>query len=203
MKEENVRLALHHALQWRGWAPYHPTDARKCPHCYRLIIPPTAGRADTTARHYTLAIPDVHIEVKDCKGQSFPFSEISGDQRKFLEKKDEHAWICIGKIVPMGSKETIDSIYVIPWKEWWRMENDMILLKDSNSIPYDYKLYEKKPSIQAPDLVSRFPKYALEYRDGDWHFRDDHPLAVQAEIEVPYHKRAKQNEKKEVVPNIN
>ena len=190
MKESDVRLHLHHALQWRGWSPFHHTDGRKCPHCYRTILPTVAGRADTIAKHYTVTAPDSYIEVKDCKDTAFAFSEISEDQRKFLSAKGS-SYICIGRIVPMGTKTTIHSIYVIPWDLWKKMEEEITLLLQDRSVPYDYQLYTNRVAARGPDLVTRFSKYALEKRDGNWHFKDDHPLAVQGEIETPHFMREK------------
>jgi hypothetical protein len=196
MKEKDIReKGLNHALMWRNWRPLHWQDGRAypCQHCHKtnILTPQHPGRSDTLAIRGDAS---AFIEVKDCKEKAFAFSEISSDQRKYLDdaaKDDIPTYICIGKIVPMGSKERIHSIYVIPWKKWVLMETEMILILESGSIPYDYSLYEKKPAVRCSDLVTRFKEYALEYRDGDWHFPDIHPLAVQPEVEVPWHMRKK------------
>ncbi len=196
MKEVDIRLALHHALQWRGWSPKHWQDGRyivcsKCGH-KGVMKPDKKGRADTKAEHYSLPVLDTWIEVKDCKDTAFAFSEISEEQRTFL---DEHhgSYICIGRIVPKGeTKTTIHSIYVIPWGIWKALEAEVDLLTGGKSIPYDYTLYTNKVEVKCTDMVSRFPMWKLERRDDGWHFKDTHPLAVQDEIETPHYMREKE-----------
>jgi len=168
----------------------------ECNHCHKmtLVLPQVSGRADTNARHFILA-EEAEIEVKDVRGTSFAFSEIKENQRKFLTKHED-SYICVGKIVAVGSRETIHSIFVIPWKKWVAMESELILILESGSLPYSYALYEKKPVVRTADLVTRFAQYALEYRDGDWHIPDGHPLAIHPEVMIPWHQR---NQMKEVV----
>jgi hypothetical protein len=193
MKESNVRNSVKEAMWERGWGAMHFTDARmvSCQHCHKMTLatPPIKGRSDLVAPHYTLNEPTAYVEVKDCKGTAFDFDEISPDQREYLDKH-ENSWIAIGRIVPLGStKTTIHSIFVIPWKEWKLTEETITLLTGKKSLPYSYVLYEKKPIIQQPDLATRFKRYELEWGDGEWHFGEDHPLAVM-KVKNPLHRRA-------------
>jgi hypothetical protein len=189
MKESDIRLALHHALQWRGYWPYHHQDARYCPRCHAIITPEVVGRPDTEARHP--AFPTALIEVKAVKSteKSFAFDAITPEQREYLSSwanEGGESYICLGKIVPMGSKEKIHQILVIPWLEWLEIED-----AHDKSIPWDYGLYEKQPSLpRQNDLMSLiYPAWELVRNANDWHLQRGHPLSVCREVEVPFYKR--------------
>lgn len=162
-------------------------------HCRKptLMTPNMKGRPDTKGEHFVLPLPDVWVEVKDCKETAFAFSEISEDQRKFLDGK-ANSYLCIGRIVPLGSKKTIHSIFVIPWAIWKALEWEVETLTGSKSIPYDYSLYTNKVEVKCTDLVTRFPMWRLVRENGDWHFQNTHPLAVMPEIETPHFMREKE-----------
>ena len=199
MKEVDIRNELHHALQWRGWTPKHWQDGRyivceKCGH-RGVLKPNVAGRPDTKGEHYSIAVPDAWIEVKAVRGTAFPFSDIRPEQRAYLSdrvERGEQAFLCLGKIMPMGdTRETIASIYVIPWLLWLKAENDAKSLIGAVSIPYNYILYTNKVEVRQPDIVTRFHRYGLERRNRGWHFEEDHPLAVQPEVDIPFFMRNK------------
>ena len=189
MNEASIRLQLHHALQWLGYWPYHHQDARYCPRCHNIITPEVIGRPDTEARHPTH--PTVLIEVKAVKGLAFPFSEITPEQRKYLsswENEEGKSYLCLGKIVPIGSKTRIDSIVVIPWRMWLDVEKIF-----DKSVPYDRLYYTNKLRSNESTIVELFDlKYFIEKIDGQPHFRQEHPLFVQPEVSVPFYKRVKE-----------
>lgn len=189
MKEASIRLQLHHALMWLGYWPLHHRDGFRCPKCGTIQVPPIVGRPDTEARHPRF--PTALIEVKAVKELAFAFSEITIEQREYLSswsKEHGESYLCLGKIVPMGTKTKIDSIVVIPWQMW--------LVEEANhekSVPYDRLYYKNELRSEESTIVGTFdPRFFLEKRDGDPHFKADHPLAVCQEVEVPFYKRSKE-----------
>jgi hypothetical protein len=189
MKESDVRLQLHHALQWLGYWPYHHQDARYCPKCHSIITPEIKGRPDTEARHPRF--PTALIEVKVCK-LSFPFSDITLEQREYLNAwsvEGGRGYLCLGLIVPYGTRTTIRDIIVVPWVFWLEQE---IYYKERSfqSVPWDRTLYKRAFSTDIKDLTESIPsQYFLKRIGNEWHFESEHPLVVQGEINNPFFKR--------------
>lgn len=201
MKEADVRLKLHHALQFLQYWPKHDQDARKypvtCQRCHHVnwftVTPEIKGLPDTNGRHPRFPSPLIEVKVVKSDEQSFAFSSISSEQRKYLTSwaaEGGGAYICIGKIVPADTKEKIREILVIPWDSW------IVCVEETHekSIPWDYELYETLPSLPRPsDLKSIvFDQWYLTQNGSDWHFKPEHPLYVQPEIDVPFYKRVKE-----------
>lgn len=199
MNEASVRLALHHALQWRGYWPKHDSDGRKypvpCVKCHRvnwlMVTPEIKGLPDTNGRHPRFPSPLIEVKAVKATERSFAFNSITPEQREYLSawaKEGGGSYLCLGKIVPMGSKEKIRQILVIPWLEWLKIEDNY-----DKSIPWDYALYEKQPSLpRQSDLMSLvFSWWHLVRTANEWHFPDDHPLSVIPEIETPFFKKGK------------
>ena len=194
MKEADIRLSLHHALQWRGWWPLHHQDGRKypCVHCgkWNVITPDVRGRPDTEARHPKF--PTAFIEVKMVPGLSFAFNEITPEQHRYLTSwmnEGGQSYLCLGKIVTRGATQTkIDSIMVIPWNTWLGVER-----AGGKSVPYDFKYYQNDVRAEDMDLAHWISDFCyLKLLLGEWHFQNEHPLAVQPEIDVPFFKRSKE-----------
>lgn len=184
MNETSIRTAIQHALQYRGYWPFHHQDARPCPKCHTIITPPIKGRPDIESRHPKF--PTVLIEVKDCKELAFPFAEIEPEQRAYLTAWMEAggaSYLALGKIVPMGSKTTIHSIYVVLWDDWLEFER----YSGGKSAVYDFALYQNKVRIDEKSIVDNFSsRYRLFGASNNWHFQDEHSLAVQPEVQTPF-----------------
>lgn len=190
MNESDVRLRLHHALQYRGYWPLHHRDGFPCPKCGTIQVPPIKGRPDTEARHTKFPIAMIEVKALGIDDLAFAFKEISEDQRKYLTawmNEGGQSYLCLGKIVPLGSKTSIHSIWVIPWDQWLDIEKHT-----EKSIIYDRSFYTNNVRPGEHSVTDVVPdKYKLFGAGLDWHFQNEHPLAVQPEVEMPFFKRVK------------
>lgn len=152
--EAQIRRKIYKAFKLGGYWPTRGRDATVCPRCGTRILPPI-GRPDLLILHPVK--PARVAEVKAVRGTSFPFSEISPEQRSWLTAWTDAggtAYLVIGKLV---SRKYI--VYVVPWKAWLDMEKS----SDRLSIPFDRNLMAR--SIGKTDIVTAFKDFEFSNKN--------------------------------------
>jgi len=143
MRELEVRTRIRGMLWRLGYWPITQTDATKtkCDKCGNWVMAyPPKGRPDILVLHPRGLNIVVEVKAIFPDETSFQFSKINEDQRDWLDlwaKDKGHGYLGLGVITKTGSKDRLDSIYLVDWKNWLEMEAKLRPIQAS--VPLDWE----------------------------------------------------------------
>lgn len=138
MKESDVRTKIRKALEPHGYWPITNTDTVKCSVCGNLYYP-KKGRPDLICIHPNALSMVAEVKVLYYPRQrSFPFNEISPEQRRWLDawmEEGGRGYIGLGVINKREGNDKLLGIYLIDWSDWYSAEVNLFGIQES--IPYE------------------------------------------------------------------
>ena len=175
VNETDVRQKVFRMARKLGYWPIPQTNAAICPNCKRPVLPPI-GRPDILWHH-----PTMRGRVSECKvlrrdATSFPFSEITQDQRDWLDLWQADGglgYIALGIIRPLGSRSTLVRLYLVDWADWRQVER--LVQPIQNSIPYTARKGMCRELQEGNlDIVTLLKPWELVRNQGQWTLPSGH-----------------------------
>lgn len=165
MNEATVRGEVYTLLRKLGYWPTRGRDATSCPRCHAQILPPI-GRPDLIVLHPAGRNRVVEVKVVNLgRRKSFAFSEVTPEQRRWLDAWAEGGglgYLAIGTV-----DEKPRRLWIIDWLEWCRIEGEVLSLH--KSIPLGGKKTINMSTLCSPWELIRIT--------GGWELPEGHSLA--------------------------
>ena len=153
MDERYVRERLRDLFKRHGFRVDTQTDAVICHRCHAKILPPR-GKPDMTILHPVLGV-GFYVEVKVARRDdtSFPFARIEPHQRRILTAAGNVAYLGLGEIVRVATRDRLENLWLIPWRRWRALEEMYLMFHHRKSIPRS-ELRILAAEFSAADVVS-------------------------------------------------
>ncbi len=171
MKEVDVRLKVKHIFEALGCWVITQTDTNICYRCGTKLRP-KAGRPDLFCLQPLSAGRTAVCEVKVIRSgqKSFSFGEIEEKQRRWLSAWTDAgglAYLALGYIAPHGKRDYLDGLWIVPWREWLKVETKVSPIQ--KSLPYEAGPgYRKALQENKYDCTHLLRPWTVKREDGKW-----------------------------------
>ena len=106
------------------------------------------------------------VEVKYAES-NFNLSEISDDQRQWLNDHESYSFIWLGMGLRVGGKHLPRKTWLVPWAEWKRIE-EVVKSHGLKGLSYAPHRTDLRGVTDAPVLLA---PYELSYTNGVWQIK--------------------------------
>jgi len=170
LDETDVRQKIFKLARTLGYWPITSSNTTVCPRCKSLVLP-TIGRPDILWLNPRGAGRVSECKVLRQKESAFSFSEVTQDQKDWLDRWQEDGgigYIAFGVIRPAGKLSHLERLYLVDWAAWRGVER--LVVPTQNSIPYIAGPgFARALQDNRYDIVTLLRPWELERDQGCWH----------------------------------